>query len=430
MRRYTVPALAEELDSLLHARYPTILVEAEVGQVQRPASGHCYLQLRDKGGPRNLDCTLSAIVWRDDWNRLRYQPQVGERVLCRGRLAVFQPRGMVQLQVTEIAPVGLGDLAREIEARKARLMADGLLDPRRKRALPPCPRFVGVATSLTGAALQDFLKVSRHRYPAARILVAGCSVQGVETASSVIRALDLLAEDGRSEVVVVTRGGGSKEDLLPFHDEQLARYLAQYPVPLVSAVGHQIDTTIADLVADAVAPTPSAAAMLVLPDGPALAQRVDEAAGALEAAARRYLRRLTDRLAGCEARLRHPGDRLRDVRARLDVLRERLRATVDRRLRDDDRSLIRAEDRLLPAVQSLVERRRRRLEALEGRLRALSPLAVLDRGYAIATGPDGQVLTDPAQVGDGEALQVRVRGGTIAARVRKPVPDGVQLDLL
>lgn len=409
MRRYSVPALAAELDDLIASRYPNVLVEGEIGQVQLAPSGHCYLQLRDRGGPRNQDCSLTCLVWRDDWNRLRYHPKQGDRVLARGRVGVFPGRVVVQLQVFDVAPAGQGDLAKEIEARKARLMADGLLDPRRKRALPAAPRVVGVATSLKGAALQDFLKVSRHRWPAARILVAGCVVQGPEAPSAVIRALDLLAEDGRSEVVVVTRGGGSKEDLLPFHDEALARYLAAYPVPIVSAVGHQIDTTIADLVADGVAPTPSAAAMLVLPDGPSYARRVDEASLALQAAMRNLLSRLKERVEHRRARLRHPGDRLRDHARRLGDLEARLSTAVARRLRDDNR----------------------RVTALEARLQALSPLAVLERGYAIVHGPRG-LVTDPAQVAPGEAITVQVAGGTLDAKVadKPPSGQGEQLTLL
>jgi exodeoxyribonuclease VII large subunit len=397
--------LNAELDVLITSRYPSIVVEGEVAQLQQPASGHVYLVLRDKGGNRDQDCTLSAVVWRDDWSRLRYKPTPGERILCRGRLSVFQPKASVQLYVTDMAPAGQGALAKQLEERKARLLADGLLDPRRKRALPAFPRVVGVATSRSGAALQDFLKVSRERWPAARILVAGCVVQGPETPSSVIRAIELLLEDGRAEVIVVTRGGGSKEDLLPFHDEGLARFLAACPVPVVSAVGHQIDTTIADLVADQVAPTPSAAAMLVFPDRRVLAQRVDAAASALHRAISRLVRQLRERVDQRSRRLRHPGERVRDVRRRLGELQRRLDAVIARRL-------------VIP-----------RLQALEARLHALSPLAVLDRGYAIVTGPRG-VVTVAGAVHAGDRVTVRVSDGAFAARVEPGVArDGEQLAL-
>ncbi len=416
LRRYTVPVLNEELDQLLQNRYPTILVEGEVAQLQQPISGHCYVLLRDRGGSKNMDCSLSAVVWKDDWNRLRYRPAIGDRVLCRGRLAVYSPRGNVQLYVTDIAPAGQGDLAREIEARKARLMADGLLDPRRKRALPRYPRVVGVATSLTGAALQDFLKVSKGRFPAARILVAPCLVQGSETAPSVIRAVELLIEDGRSEVIVVTRGGGSKEDLLPFHDEGLARFLAVCPVPVVSAVGHQIDTTIADLVADAVAPTPSAAAMLVFPDGREMAQRVDDTLSVLLRAMNKGIEQRKERVEARKNRLRHPGERLREGYRRQVELERRLVLCMHRLIPDVKRQVSRVSVGLQPALLRLLSERRRKLESLEDRLRALSPVAVLDRGYAIVSGKPG-LIRDPQQVEPGMSLQVRVRGGQFEVKV-------------
>lgn len=446
MRRFTVPALHDELDNLLRGRYPTILVEGEIAQRQTPASGHCYMLLRDRTA-RGDQQQISAIVWRDDWMRMRFQPADGERVIVRGRLGLH--KGAIQIQVFEIAPAGEGALAREIEARKARLLAAGYLDPRRKRPIPKHPRFVGVATSLTGAALQDFLKVSRERYPSARILVAGCVVQGAEAAASVVRAMHLLVEDGRSDVVVVTRGGGSREDLLPFHDETLARFIGDCPIPVVSAVGHQIDTTIADLVADAVAPTPSAAAMLVLPDRVALAQGVDQRDRALKLAFGRLIRNLVQRVDGLRARLRHPRERLQIIRLRLIEAQRRLPAAFSRhaearrvRLRQAERlgillgrriELARGRaavaTRLDPAMARVLSDRRRKLEALEARLAALSPLAVLSRGYAIVRGPTG-VITDPAQAPAGERLEIRVAGGSFAARVDVPSRGPAQLSLL
>jgi len=334
------------------------------------------------------------VVWRADWQNLAFQPKRGERVVCRGRVGVYPSQGRYQLYVRLIRPAGEGDEARRLEAIKARLEADGLLDPRRKRPLPRFPAVVGLATSLTGAALQDFLKVSRERFPAAEIRVAGCKVQGPDAAGSVIRALELLFEDGRSDVVVVTRGGGSKGDLMAFNDEHLARWIATAPVPIVSAVGHETDTTIADLVADVVAPTPSAAALQVLPDGPALTQRVDELAHALDAALLRGLATKQAKMEALRARLRHPGQQLEALRARCTELGRRLDREADRFL----------------AV------RQTHLEGLQGRLKALSPYAVLDRGYALVTGPQG-VLTDPEAVEPGDRLEIRVAGGALAARV-------------
>lgn len=443
MRRYTVTEIDAELDRLLKGRYPVIEVEGEVSQVAVPGSGHAYLLLTHERA------VLGAVAWRDVWRNLDHRPVRGEQVVVRGRLGVFPGKGNVQLYVSHIARAGEGRLAREIARRLARLQAEGLTDPRRKRALPAAPRFVGVATSATGAALQDFLKVSRERYPSARILLAACQVQGERAAGSVIQALDLLIEDGRAEVVVVTRGGGSKDDLLAFQDEYLARAIAHCPVPVVSAVGHQIDTTLADHVADRVAPTPSAAAVAVLPDGPALAQRVDEAAVALEAALRRRVRGHRERLDALRARLRHPGERLRAIRSRADALQERLQGGVDRlvrqrrealdraagrlagpparRLADARARLAVAEGALAPAVHLHVRQARAQVASLSARAHALSPQAVLARGYAVVVGPGG-VVRDAGQVAAGDALSVRLARGRLGVVVRdhegSADPDG------
>jgi len=420
VRRYTVTALNAELGALISGRYPAIEVEGEVAQIQVPSSGHAYLTLRDAPERyRRQTAQLACVCWADTWGRLRHRPRQGERVVCRGKLAVYEARGVYQLYITAIEPAGQGDLQKRIAQRIARLQAEGLLDPGRKRPLPAFPRYVGVATSRTGAALQDFLRVSRERFPAARILVAPCTVQGESAPPSVIRAVDLLLEDGRAEVIVVTRGGGSKEDLLPFQDEQLARFLAASPVPVLSAVGHEIDTTIADLVADAVASTPSAAAVRALPDGQALRQRVDEAQMALVRTARRGVRRREERVAALERRLRHPRDRLREMDRRATALAERLHAAMARHLRLARAELERSQARLPAATRGGLAARVAHLAGLEGRLSALSPLAVLGRGYAIVRGPGG-VVTDPAQVQPGDPLSVRVAGGGFEAEVRPP----------
>jgi exodeoxyribonuclease VII large subunit len=386
VNRLTVTALAQQIDRLLNRSFPRMEVEGELAQLQVPASGHAYLTLRDG------DASLSCVIWRNEWRQHDKPPRVGQRVVCTGRLGGYAPQGKYQLYATRAVLAGQGELQERLEKIRARLRADGLLDPRRRRPLPRYPRTIGVVTSLGGAALQDFLRVSRHRWPAARILVSGCTVQGDQAASSVVRALELLYEDGRADVIVLTRGGGSQLDLLPFHDEQLARWVATSPVPIVSAVGHEIDTPLTDEVADASAATPSAAAMLVLPDGPALQQRVDEGAQALERAMRRMIGRRRARLGELTARLRHPARTLADHQRRRIDLERRLHEAAVRRIRS-------AADRL---------------DALERRLHALSPVAVLGRGYAIVRGPRG-VVRDPGEVAPGDALAVRVAGGTFPA---------------
>ncbi len=410
MRVLTVSELTAELAKLLGDRYPAIEVEGEVSQLAIPASGHAYLTLTDG------ESVLGAVAWRAAWQGMVWTPKRGDRVVCRGKIGVYPGKGAYQLYVHTIRKAGEGALAAEIARRKARLEAEGLLDPRRKRALPAMPRFVGVATSLTGAALQDFLKVSRDRFPAARILVSACTVQGTAAPASVVGALELLLEDGRSDVLVVTRGGGSKEDLLAFQDEGLARFLAHCPVPVISAVGHQVDTTLADLVADAVAPTPTAAAVLALPDRDRLAQGVDERLANLEGRVRRLIERRRLGVEALRRRLRHPGERLRDVRRRADDLERRLRALIARRQESGAARLAAVEARLLAAASTQRERRVARLARAEARLQALSPRAVLSRGYAVVRGPRG-VLLRADEVAPGEALTVTLAHGELAATV-------------
>ncbi|MEZ4317074.1 MAG: exodeoxyribonuclease VII large subunit [Myxococcota bacterium] len=387
-RVWTVKTLTLEVQRALDRFFPNIEVEGEVAQLTTPGSGHCYLTLREG------DATLGGVMWKSHWGASRFRPKVGDRVKCRGKLGYFPSQSKLQIYIRTLEPAGQGWLQQQIEERIGRLRADGLLDPSRKRPLPAFPRTVGVATSGDGAALQDFLRVSRQRFPAARILLAPCKVQGPEAAASVTRALALLAEHGGCDVVVVTRGGGSKEDLLPFMDELLARQVARMPMPVVSAVGHEVDTSICDMVADAVAPTPSAAAMTVLPDVMDLARRVDEAAGALTSAALRVVRRERSRVDALRARLRHPADRLKRDRRDLESLEGRLHRALEVRVRRD----------------------RARLSALDARLAGLSPLAVLDRGYAIAL-REGHVVTAPDQVAAGDRLELRLAGGTVTVRV-------------
>lgn len=385
-RVWTVKTLSMELAKTFDRFWPRIVIEGEIGQLNTPRSGHCYFQLREG------DAVLGGVMWRADWERARFKPKVGERVQCRGRVGLFG--GRVQIYTNHMEPAGDGWLAQQIRERTERLRRDGLLDPARKRPLPPFPRVIGVATSADGAAVADFLRVSGERFPAARVLIGPCKVQGPQGPASVIRALDLLEEHGGCDVLVVTRGGGSKEDLLAFMDEQLARRIAACRVPIVSAVGHAIDTTLADLVADVVVPTPTAAAVAVLPDGHALAARIDEAGMRADRAVGRLLRRRRERLTGLTERLRHPSAQLARNREQVDALRARL-------------------DR---AIQGRLERKQARLVTARQRMQALSPLAVLDRGYALVH-TEAALLRSVAQASPGDRLRIQVADGTLEVQV-------------
>lgn len=415
MRQYSVQALLDEVGRGVSERYPRVLVEAEVAQLTVAASGHAYILLREPGTQRSA-ATLSAVCWKSAWRGLSHRPKPGDRVVARGKLGVYAQRGSVQLSVFDIQPAGAGALAKQIAERIARLTADGLLDPARKTPLPGVPKVIGLVASPTSAAVHDFLRVSRERFPATRILLAPAVTQGAEAPSSVVRALDLLAEDGRSEVVVVTRGGGSKEDLMAFQDEQLARFVAGFPIPVVSAVGHQIDTTLIDLVADVAVPTPTAAAVEVLPDGPAMSRAVDEVDALLHAAMGRRVVTERARLTGLQARLRHPGQRLADVRSRRQELLERLTAVMSRRLADERLTVDRQWTRVEQLGASALSDATGRLAAQSAALQAMSPLAVLSRGYSVVTSKAG-VISAASAVSEGDTVTVRLAKGRLIATV-------------
>ncbi len=386
-RIWSVRALTRDVQRCFERFWPRIVVEGELAEIHVPRSGHCYFQLREE------DAVLGGVMWRAEWRASRFRPEVGQRIRCFGKLGLY--RGRVQVYVHRLEPAGEGRLQQELRERMERLRRDGLLDPARKRPLPRFPRTVGLVTSPSGAAIADFLRVSRERFPAARILLAPCVVQGPEAPASLIRALELLWDHGGIDVIVLTRGGGAKEDLLAFMDETLARVIAASPVPVVSAVGHAIDTTLADRVADAVAPTPSAAAHTVLPDRSASIQQVEDAVQRLHLAMVREIGRHIQRVDALTRRLRHPGERL--VRQGHD-----LRRSVERL----DRAMLHA-----------LEGRRLCLAALAGRLDSLSPLHVLARGYAVVRTPSGSVLTDPNAVGSGDRLTVELAGGRLDVTV-------------
>lgn len=388
--RFTVLALTQQIEKLLTRAFPAVSVEGELVQLQVPGSGHAYLTLQD------MDTALTCIVWRNDWRQHTPPPKVGERVVVHGRLGVYAQHGKYQLYGNRVERAGDGVREAKLAAIRERLRAEGLLDPRRKRALPRIPRVIGLVTSVAGAALHDFLRVAGERWPAARILVSPCTVQGPEAAASVVRALELLYEDGRADVIVVTRGGGGRLDLVAFDDEQVARWIATSPVPIVSAVGHEVDTPLSDEVADAAAPTPTAAAVLVLPDGITFAQRLDEAELALSSAVRRQLDLRIRRIADLSRRLRHPSAQLAAARQRRVDLVQRLERAVRHRLAGHAT----------------------RLRAAKAELDAFSPYGVLARGYAIVRAGE-QVVRDPAQVQPGDPLSVQLARGELAVVVRR-----------
>src|SRR5580704_2049362 len=410
---YSVTRLTREVRALLDRGLGVIWIEGELSNFSQPASGHWYFSLKDR------DAQLRCAMFRMKNLLVGFTPRAGSQVLLRGRISVYEARGEYQLIVEHLEEAGVGALKREFERLKTRLAAEGLFALERKRLLPRFPRRIGVITSPSGAALRDVLHILARRYPAAAVLIYPAPVQGAAAVPALVRALTLAAARAECDVLILTRGGGSLEDLWAFNDEQLARAIHACSVPVVSGVGHEIDFTIADFVADARAPTPSAAAELVAPDRQAC----------LEALAR-TARRLP---------LAHPGLRLAQQMQRLDDLAQRLSAAVRGRSHQDSVRLAdlqarlahcsprhrlqeyaaraaRLQARLAHAAGASVAHLTHRLALAQRGLHTVSPLATLARGFAIVTGDTG-ILTDAATVTPGSEIEARLARGTLTARV-------------
>lgn len=368
----TVAELARAARELVEGYFPPLWVRGEVASFTRARSGHCYFTLRDDAAQ------LRCVMWREEARRLPTTPAEGMEVRALARVTLYEPRGDFQLVVHELEAKGEGLWKLAFDRLKARLEAEGLTSPARRRPLPRHPAVVGVVTSGTGAALHDVVSVIRRRAPWTRVVLSDCRVQGEGAAEDVACALRRMYRWGGADVIIVGRGGGSTEDLWAFNEEAVARAISESPVPIVSAVGHEVDHTIADLVADLRAPTPSAAAEAVVPDGDALRRSLAECGTRLVSGARR---------------------RVEDAAAERAAGETALRRAMDASLR----------------------RRGEALAAAAGRLHALSPLAALGRGFAVATGADGRVLRSAGDFAEGMPFTLRVTDGTVPARVDGPV---------
>lgn len=394
---WTVSDLNRYVRQALEADYRLqgVRVRGEISSFKAHASGHWYFTLKD--GAAQVDC----VVWRSRAERQPFRPREGEAVEVLGQITLYEARGKYQLDVTRLEPHGQGALYLEFALLKERLEREGLFAAERKRALPPRPQRIGLVTSPGGAALRDMLNILRRRYPLAEVLLAPTPVQGPEAPAGVVTALRLLAAlpaAAQPEVVIVARGGGALEDLWAFNDEAVVRAIAAQPMPVVSGVGHETDFTLADFAADLRAPTPSAAAELVT------AVSVRDLRAQVDDGLARAAAAVEDRLAQRRARLAPAALRLRAASptAQLQLARQRLRYLAERQAR---------------ALPALVARARERHRRLAQALNAVSPLAVLGRGYAIVRRPAGAVVRAAAEVAPGDALQVRVSAGEFLVKV-------------
>ncbi len=385
----TVTQLGAALKDVLGHQFGSLAVEGEVSRFTAARSGHWYFTLTDGRS------SIQAAMFRGDNQRQDWRPRDGDAVVVMGRLDFYAPGGRTSLLARRMVPAGAGERQRALEALTHRLASEGLFATERKQALPVLPRAIGVATSPTGAALQDILNVLARRFPGLPVYLAPCRVQGAGCEREIAAALDLLGDHGRSDVVIVGRGGGSAEDLWGFNLEPVVRAIVRCPIPVVSAVGHETDQSLSDLAADLRAPTPSAAAELVVPELAALIGRLEELEARATGALARQLHTRRTRLE--RLRLLHPGDRLAQVRRRHDELRTRLGRASARDLSD----------------------RRARLGALGARLDALSPLAVLGRGYALAR-RDGAIVRRGQDLAPGDVLALTLAEGGARVVVDQP----------
>ena len=394
----SVSQLTLFLKELVEAAFPSVWVSGEISNFSRPQSGHCYLTLKDD------QAQMKAVIWRTAASRLRFEPHDGLEVICRGRIDLYPPRGQYQLVIEDIQPRGIGALELALRKLREKLAAEGLFDPARKRPLPAFPRRIAFVTSPTGAAVRDFLQVLERRWRGASVLVIPAKVQGdgaaAEIAAGIATANRLTSSDQAVDVLVVGRGGGSLEDLWAFNEEIVVRAIAASRLPVVSAVGHEIDVTLSDLAADVRALTPSEAAERIVP-------ATDEVQAALAVRRQRLDRALRRRAIDSRRRLeqfaahrvfRRPFERIFNLGRDLDLLAGRLGRGIGQRA---------------AAAKQLIA-------AIAARLESLSPLAILGRGYSLTTRvSDGRLIDDAAVLNAGDEIRTRFAQGEAISEVRR-----------
>jgi len=391
----SVSDLTAYLKGIVEEALPSVWVAGEISNLSRPRSGHLYMTLKDEASQ------IRAVMWRSTAAKLRFELKEGQQVLAYGGVEVYGPQGVYQLSLRKLEPLGLGALQLAFQQLQQRLQAEGLFDPARKKPLPPFPRRIGLVTSPTGAAVRDFLEIALRRWPNLDITIIPAKVQGPGAAQSIvagIRAAHRITPP--LDVLVVTRGGGSIEDLWCFNEEPVVRAIAASRLPIVSAVGHEIDVTLADFAADVRALTPSEAAERIVPEF---------------ATVRDLVVRLTTRLhQPIFQRIRYHKEYLRQLSQR-HVIRRPLES-----IRQRSEQLDGLDIRAQRAIRAMVSTKTRRLEACAATLSALSPLGVLSRGYSITKRLENQsVVSHPDQVAIGDELETQVLTGTITSRVFK-----------
>ncbi len=410
---YSVTDITRRIRVTLEDTFGSVWIEGELSNVRCPASGHMYFTIKDERAQ------ISGAMFRSAQRSLKFEPKDGVQVVAFGEISVYERSGQYQIIVRKLEPGGQGALQAAFEALKLQLQEEGLFDPDRKQILPRLPQHVGVVTSATGAAIRDILKVIANRFPNLHIVLAPVRVQGAGAAEEIAAAIDLLNDRGGFDVLIVGRGGGSIEDLWCFNEEVVARAIHRSKIPVISAVGHEIDFTIADFVADARAATPSAAAEMVVERRDALEALLDQYARRLTAALREQLMEIRTRLVAAAGSYVFQEPRHLVDRHRRTVYECALRmnhaggGAVREGQQRMDEILVRMQHAVTAAHRAGTEDVKR----LQVQLRAMNPHAVLDRGYSVTTDPAGKVIREACEVQPGQRLLTRVAEGTIESEV-------------
>jgi exodeoxyribonuclease VII large subunit len=441
---YSVSELTANIKRLLEDHYPMVWISGEISNMKVPSSGHAYFTLKDK------QAQISAVMFRGQLRQLKFHLDDGISLVGLGRVSVYEPRGSYQIILEYAEPLGVGALQVAFEQLKQKLLDEGLFSDEYKLPLPFLPERLGIITSPTGSVVQDILRVACRRFPNVAVDIYPVRVQGAESIENIVAAIQLANRLERNDVLILARGGGSLEDLAPFNSERVARAVFASRIPIVSAVGHETDYSISDFVADLRAPTPSAAAEIVIPIKSELLSRCADLAERSHRAMRNTLQRCKDRMRQYNRLLVHPGRKVQDKKLHLDQLVQRLRRGLDVQVRERQSRLEQTRTRLLhqspeklvsahkvkvgilrnnlkALIDLLTVRMNDRLRAAQAVLNAMDPNAVLKRGYSITrTVPFGSIVTDARSVHLGQPLEIQLANGHIAVIVQDEINSKIE----
>lgn len=414
-RIFTVTELTKQLRALIEGSFGGVTVEGELSNVRHPPSGHCYFTIKDESAQ------IRAVIWRNDMRGLPFMPRDGLRIRAQGALTVYERDGSYQIVVRRMEEGGKGSLQASFEALKKKLAGEGLFEVERKRKLPLLPCHIGIVTSPTGAAIRDILNVLRRRFPNLHVVIAPARVQGEGAAQEIAEAIDLLNRVGGIDVMIVGRGGGSLEDLWSFNEEVVARAIARSDIPVISAVGHETDFTICDFVADVRAPTPSAAAEIVVGRKDEFARNLAGQSGVMNRLLKHALLQARSRFnsAARSYVFREPGNAAKIYRQRIDRLQAQGRHALERQMREAQQQTDDLSVQMTHSLKLMFSTRVQQVRSLDRQLAAFNPLAVLKRGYSITLGSDGRAILTASQVNPGDQVVTRVGEGEFTSKVVK-----------